>query len=184
MFRGHILGILRLTLIPSCRDSRGAQEDRVGDFGKLKYHCKKNIIVKIDSLFICYNKLVCDPSSLVGRNVGSSGYREEWKLSATGNRCVSSFWERCDPLPMFWDWVWVAQASPKGGPSIDWRKGLCLQRKQENGGRGLVSWQRGQAEGCKGSPRSNVIADIGKPLASSGSLRPGYGTRSQTWKQE
>jgi hypothetical protein len=28
MARGHILGILRLALVPACRDSRGAQEDR------------------------------------------------------------------------------------------------------------------------------------------------------------
>jgi len=29
---GYILGILRLALVPRCRDSRGAQDDRVGKF--------------------------------------------------------------------------------------------------------------------------------------------------------
>ena len=57
--------------------------------------------------------------------------------------CFGGF---CDPLPT-WDWVWVAlgwplghpratQASPKDHPSVDVRKRLCLQRKQENGGVG------------------------------------------------
>jgi hypothetical protein len=50
-----------------------------------------------------------------------------------------------------WDWVWdwvalgwpkrgprATQASPKGGPSDDLGKRLCLQQKQENGGGGVV----------------------------------------------
>jgi hypothetical protein len=39
VWQGHILGILRLALIPACRNSRGAQEDRVGDISaKLRHY--------------------------------------------------------------------------------------------------------------------------------------------------
>ncbi len=171
----------------------------VGDFfAKLKYHRKKYHHKKLDSLFICYNKLVCGSSSLVDgmqslaiAKIGSirNGkplrfvFLESLRPSAESGIGSGFGWPLGGPS--------VAQGPPKRRPreaqASIWGSVFVCNENKKMAGWGLVSWERGQAEGCTGSPRSHVIADIavmGKPLnhkghpfdspfASSGSLRPG-----------